>query len=142
IPVVAAALWAWPSSAHAQQTADASLRPVSQSPWNGPHRPLDLAFSATNVSSTALSDLSVELTILTPARSRSVYELSLRADATSTLFAYSFPEEGTLGAGQTRTFSIHHAMDDVAGRGETVIYPTRVELRSQDITVGKITVSP
>src|SRR5207248_1156539 len=64
------------------QTSAVAVRLVSQSAWNGPTRPLSLSFDATNTGTSALTNLSVVVTVLAPATSRSVYELSLRTDAT------------------------------------------------------------
>jgi hypothetical protein len=138
LALAAGATWSVLPVAAEAQTAPAAviLRLVSQSAWNGPRQPLALTFAATNTSATPYADLSVELIIWTPARSRTVYELSLHADATSTLFANSFPQPGTLEPGQTRTFSIHQPLDLLTARNETVIYPLRVELHSVDVPIG------
>ena len=136
LSVSAGALWGVSPAATAQTEPSAVLRLVSQSPWNGPGQRLELTFSATNTSAVPITNLSVELIILTPARSRTVYELSLRSDATSTLLANPFPQTGILQAAQTRTFSIRQPLDLLTSLNETVIYPLRVELRSQDTIVG------
>src|SRR5690349_20021674 len=103
---VAGALWFAPATAHAQTSPSVALRLVSQSVWNGPRRPLALSFSATNNSTEAYSQLSVQLILMFPARSRTTYELSLHSDPTSTLISSSYPQSGTLASGQTRTFPI------------------------------------
>src|SRR2546422_1663043 len=75
-----------PPRAVAQQPPNVGMSLLSQSPWNDPRHPLRLSFRATNLSDTALDSLSVELIIQAAARARSIYELSLKDDATSTLF--------------------------------------------------------
>ena len=125
-----------PSPAKAQERLDARLALVSQSPWNGPRRPLRLSFHAVNTSRLPLQDLSIALIILAPARSRSVYELSLASDATSVIFGSSLPQPGSLGAGRGRTFRVSLPLDVLTARGESLIYPLRVELRSRDEPVG------
>jgi hypothetical protein len=122
--------------ASAQDQPSVTLTLISQSAWTGARRPLDLSFQATNLSSTALQSLSVELLILAPARSRSLYELSIRSDPTPIISAYPFPQEDTLEPGQSRTFRIRQEMSQLAARGESALYPLRVELRSEDLPVG------
>lgn len=112
------------------------LRLRGQPPWNGPDRPLRLALSATNASSSRLQALSLVLSIQAPVRSRSVYELSLRADATALLDAELYPLPGALEPGQTRVVRLRHPLDLLAARGETAIYPLKVELLAGDTVVG------
>jgi hypothetical protein len=110
---------------------------VSQSAWTGQHRSLELSFQATNNSSLALGGLSVDVVVLAPARSRSLYELSLIKDATSVITGYPFPQSDTLEPGQSRIFTItQRDLSLLAQRGESALYPLRVELRSQDVPVG------
>jgi Family of unknown function (DUF6049) len=126
-------------SSSAALTADGVVaRLVSQPPWTGPDRPLTIAFRATNETEAPLADLSVVLSIFAPARSRSVYELSLRTEATPTLLATPFAQQGRLDPGATRVFSVRQTLQDLAGRGENALYPVKVELRSADTTVATI----
>jgi hypothetical protein len=122
----------------AQGPPRASLRLVSQSPWNDASRPLELSVSATNESTSPLESLKVVLIIHAPARSRSVYELSLTSDATSVLLAYPFPQEGVLDPGESREFSITQPLDVLQGLGESVIYPLSVELTSSDVPLATL----
>lgn len=133
----------FPSSPSEAQTGEQGvealpvlLRLRGQPPWNGPDRPLRLALSATNTSPSRLESLSLVLSIQAPARSRSVYELSLRADATAVLDAQLYPQEGALEPGQTRVFRLRHSLDLLAARGETAIYPLKVQLLAGDTVVG------
>lgn len=126
-----------PPTARAQDGA-VRVRLVSQPAWTAADRPLVLAFRATNGTGAPLTDLSVVLSIFAPARSRSVYELSLRAEATPTLLATPFAEEGGLDPGATRLFRVRQTLEDLAGRGENALYPVKVELRSADTTVATI----
>src|SRR5438093_10648578 len=107
------------SAATLRQTAPAvTLVLRAQSAWNGVDHPLELDFEATNASTTALDQLSVELSVEAPARSRSLYELSLSSDATPPILAFPFPQPGTLRPGQTRTFGIGPvSLADLAARG-------------------------
>jgi Family of unknown function (DUF6049) len=123
----------------AQGQPTAAMRLVFQSPWNGPHQPLRLSFQATNQSDTTMDGLSVVLSIHAPARSRSEYALSLRSDATTTIFTYPFPQTGVLLPGQTRTFKVRRLpLDVLTVKGETVLYPLVVQLLSGDTPVGTI----
>ncbi|MDQ3792058.1 MAG: hypothetical protein M3341_05330, partial [Actinomycetota bacterium] len=122
----------------AQETGEIILRLVSQSPWNGRARPLSLAVQATNTSSQVFEDLSVVLSIQAPARSRSVYELSLRADATSLLSAALIPQRGELQPGRARTFRLRQSVAELASRREDAIYPLKVQLLSGDAPVAEL----
>jgi Family of unknown function (DUF6049) len=122
--------------AMAQDEPSLSMTLLSQPAWTGQRRPLDLSFEATNTSSVSLDSLTVELLILAPARSRSLFELSIHSDPTPVIAAYPFPQQGTLEPGERRTFRIGQAMDQLVVRGESALYPLRVELRSRDVPVG------
>lgn len=123
--------------ARAQEPPSVVMALVSQPAWTGERRPLALSIQATNSSPIALDGLSVDIVVLAPARSRSLYELSLRSDATSVITGYPFPQEGTLEPGQSRTFQIEQRdLGVLVQRAESALYPLRVELRSQDIPVG------
>ncbi|HEY3210503.1 MAG TPA: DUF6049 family protein [Actinomycetota bacterium] len=122
--------------ANAQDQPSVTMTLLSQTAWTGQRRPLDLSFQATNNSAMDLKSLTVELLVLAPARSRSLYELSIRSDPTPVIAAYPFPQEGTLEPGQSRAFRVRQGMGQIAQRGESALYPLRVELRSQDVPVG------
>jgi len=120
-------------TATAQEAPTATIRLLSQSAWNGPHRPLSVRVEATNVSDVALEDLSIALTIAAPPLSRTAYSASLTEDATSPIFVSTFAQSGVLLPGQTREFSIKQALDVLSSRGVTAIYPLKVELRAKDV---------
>jgi hypothetical protein len=107
------------------QSNEVTVRLVAQSAWNGPKRPLSLSFDATNQGTATLDDLSVVVTVLAPATSRSVYELSLRTDATGVLFAYPTPQSGVLGPGETRRFLVRQDLDIPALEGDSALYPLK-----------------
>ncbi|MGH2554981.1 MAG: DUF6049 family protein [Actinomycetota bacterium] len=118
----------------AQETSSVALKLLSQSAWTGERRPLVLSLQATNTSPVALDGLSLDIVVLAPATSRSLYELSLSSDATSVITGYPFPQEGLLQPGQSRTFRAEQEdLGVLTQRGESALYPLRVELRSQDI---------
>src|SRR6266508_3836749 len=125
------------SQARAQGEPSVTMTLLSQPAWTGHRRPLDLSFQATNDSTVPLQSLTVELLVLAPARSRSLYELSIRSDVTSVITGYPFPQQGTLQPGQSRTFRIKQQdLGVLVQRGESALYPLRVELRSRDVAVG------
>ena len=124
--------------AFGQEPANVTMQLLSQSNWNGPGRPLALAIRTTNTSDQVMEGLSVVLSIHSPARSRSVYELSLRADATSLLSASLFPQRGVLDPGQTRTFRLRQSLGELASRQEDAVYPLKVQLLSGDTPVGEL----
>lgn len=126
-----------PLPAHAQQEAVA-LTLVSQSVWNGPDRPLNIVFRATNSTDRALDSLSVALTIEAQARSRSHYDLSLRAEATSPIFTYAFAQTGSIPAHGSKSFSIHQSLELLTARGVEGLYPLEIELRSDDLPIGSM----
>jgi hypothetical protein len=124
--------------ASAQVQTGVVLRMKSQSVWNGPGLPLKVLIRATNETEQTLDHLTVVLTIGGPVRSRSVYEESLTSDPTSQLFAYPFPQTGTLGPGESRVFLVRQPLDFLQTRGENVIYPLRLTLLAKDTPVATI----
>jgi hypothetical protein len=122
-----------PATAQEEQ-ASVTLRLRGQSAWAGPRRALTLSFAATNNTDTPLEDLSAVLRIQSPARSRSLYELSLEQDeATPLIEASSFPLVGVIAPGETRTFELRDPLDLLETRGETALYPLRVQLLAGDV---------
>jgi hypothetical protein len=125
-------------AAFGQTPPAVTMRLISQSPWNDADHSLAIAFEATNESETSLESLKVVLIIHAPARSRSLYELSLTQDATSVLAAYPYPEDGSLEPGESRTFDVVQPLDVLQALGESVIYPLQIQLTSEDAPVGTI----
>jgi len=137
--VLLAGAFAAPGSPHvlAQIAPSVQLMLVSQSAWNGVGRPLQISFQATNTSAAALVDLSVELIVGAPTTSRSLYELSLTQDP-APLIASPFPQRGTLAPGGTRAFRIDQSVNELSARGDSGLFPLKVELRSRDVAVGTL----
>ncbi|HJP66155.1 MAG TPA: DUF6049 family protein [Actinomycetota bacterium] len=121
-----------PGMARAAELPAVTLRLADQSPWNGPRRPLVVSFDATNNTDQPLQDLSVTVSIFSPARSRSLYELSLRQDATAVLSTVPYLFGGTLEPGQTRRFRIKEPLDQLGPLDETALFPVTVDFRSAD----------
>jgi hypothetical protein len=134
----------WPAQTPAlAQTPPPSLPPVTltlaaQPPWNSAARPLDVSLRATSQSQTALGSLSIALSIWSPARSRSVYELSMRADATNFLFGQTFLLNGSLNPGDTRTFRVRQDLRAVTALSETGLYPVKLVVMSGDTPVAEL----
>ena len=85
-----------PATAQDEQ-APVTLRLRQQSPWAGPSRAFNISFTATNNTEEPLQDLSALIVLRSPARSRSLYELSLEQDeATAQIDATPFPLTGTI----------------------------------------------
>ncbi len=104
-----------------------------QSPWNSPSQLLQVKVRVANPTATALTGVTVTLTIGFPATSRTVYEESLRDDPTGSLFTTTFTEEGPVPAGGTRAFVIRQRLDSVPGlSGPSALYPLRIDLRADD----------
>ena len=132
--MVLAAVWLPIPSALAQPAPQpaATLTLVSQSAWNSVSRPLDVVVQATNTAGAALDSLSIVLSIWSPARSRSAYELSLHGDATSNIFTFPFVQQGTLQPGQSRTFRLHQSLSTVPLLTDSALFPLKLALFSHD----------
>jgi hypothetical protein len=111
---------------------------AAQPAWNSPARPLDISVRATNQSATALGSLSIALSIWSPARSRSVYDLSLKADATNLIFGQTFLLNGSLNPGRSRTLRVHQNLRAVTALSETGLYPLKLVVMSGDTAVGTL----
>ena len=127
-----------PVPARGQVLPSVVVRLRAETPWVGMGRPLKISVAADNQGVATLANLSIELIVMAPARSRSAYELTVTSDPTPPLLLYSFPQEGTLEPGSTRSFGLTQAMDSLQARGEDALYPIRVEVRAQDQVVGAI----
>jgi len=136
--IIATAWHPAPALAQTQPAPAVALTLVGQSAWNAPGRPLDMTIRAVNHGDAPLQNLSIILSILAPARARSVYELSLRADATITIFTTSFQQEGSLAPEQTRNFRLRQPLGFLAARHETALYPVKVVLASGDAPVATL----
>ena len=135
---VIASLSNQPLPASAQESLDVTMTLASQSAQNGPSRPLELSVRVINRTEEDLRDLSLVLLILAPARARSIYEASLDQDVTPVILAFSFPLEGALHPGRTRTFAIKKELDELTRRAESALYPLKVQLLSGDRAVAEI----
>ncbi len=131
-----------PPAAAQTGTGDVSLVLVRQSPWNTPEQPLlRLGVRATNEGAEPLENLSLGITVFARVLSRTAYELSLRQDPDPPVIldAHTLLLRGTLNPGVTRTFLLPPTdISFLAERGETSIYPVKLDLRSDDLPVATI----
>ncbi len=121
------------SPAAAQTPSSVRMTLVTQTPWNSADQPmLDVQVQAENTGVTAVTDLSLGVTLWGPATSRSEYERSLVADPTSVgIVTETLSREGSIEAGATRTFQISLDLS-TAGLSATqsYVYPMKIDLRS------------
>ena len=128
-------------SAHAQDTASATLTLVSQTPWNTlEDHVLEVAIRADNAGATAAGDLTVGVTIGAAVHSRTVYETSLTDGPDLPIFATPFPEKGTLEPGGSRRFRATVDLSTIGGISpdDSLVYPMRVDLRSGGTQIGVV----
>ena len=133
-----AALVLPPAGVATAQAPDVAAHLVAQSAWNAPDKPLRMTVSVSNRTETAFEDLSVALTIEAPTQSRTAYEESLLAPATSPILTITTDREGSLGAGRTRRFQIIQPLDALTARGESALYPLEVQVRSADAPIATL----
>jgi hypothetical protein len=122
------------------QTSSVTMHLVRQSPWNTIEDPvLRISVDATNTGTSALQDLSIELTIGAHYDSRFEYDSSLDEGPTSG-FRTSHPCRGTLGSGATRTCRIKLDLSTTPGIDQTdsLVYPARLDLMSGDTVVASL----
>ena len=128
-------------SALTQVSGSASLTLVSQTPWNTLKDPeLEIAVRADNAGSDPFGDLTLGVTIGAAVRSRTAYETSLTEGPALPIFATTIPERGSLEPGTERRF--HTSIDLVTEGGvsssDSLVYPLRVDLRSDGVPVAAV----
>ena len=138
--LAAAVLLAGPApTAAAQDQPPVRLSLVSQSVYAAPGRPLDLRVAATNSTDEALGGLALKLWVYPSARSRSEFDESLRFETVSPLHVSTFAVPGALEPGETRRLPPIEARLPILGElGEHALYPIKVELTSQNLTVAEL----
>ncbi len=107
-----------------------SMSLVSETAWNSLARPLKIAVSVTNRSPTPLRNLALVLTIEARASARSVYQLSVRQDATAVLHSFVFTKPGAVRPDAPRIFSIRQSLKRLALVSDNGIYPLQIQLLS------------
>jgi hypothetical protein len=125
--------------AAAQDVPPVRLTLVKQSAYTTPERPLSIQVSATNDTGEAIPDLALRLWVYPSARSRSEYDEALRFEALSPLQVDTFAVNGALEAGQTRALpTIEARLPILEGLGENALYPIKVELTSENLTIAEM----
>ncbi len=104
-----------------------SMSLVSETAWNSLARPLKIAVSVTNRSPTPLRNLALVLTIEARASARSVYQLSVRQDATAVLHSFVFTKPGAVRPDAPRIFSIRQSLKRLALVSDNGIYPLQIQ---------------
>lgn len=125
----------------AQEPGSVQLTLVRQSPWNTPKQPtLEIEVQAQNAGEVALEQLSIGMTLGSPVRSRTAYELSLANDPAVPIHAEVRPREDPLEPGAVRRFAVDLDLSSLPGisRTQSLIYPLKVDLRSGGIPVAAL----
>lgn len=122
--------------AQEQNAAPVQLTLVDQTTFATPKHGLRLSVEATNPGSESIGALEMTLTIYNPARSRSEYEQGLQADPQVPADVHTFPVNGTLDPGASRTLAIQTRLPDLAARAESALHPMKIQLTSEFVEVG------
>jgi hypothetical protein len=156
-PLVLVLVWllalpAPPSSA--QEVPSIRLTMLSQTPWNcptgsGPKTPpaafscpagreLTVRFRAENLGTERLGELTIGVTLYSRILSRSAYESSLVTDPPSVIDAVPLPRDGGLDPEAARDFEVTLPLASGIDPEQSGVYPLKVDLRSQDVSVAEL----
>ena len=136
--IVALFLLLMPQPVAAQDEPPVRLTLLRQTASATPDRPVRLQVAATNSTEEAIPDLALKLWVYPSARSRSEFDEALRFEAVSPLHVGTFGIEGALEAGSTRTLPpIEARLPILRDLGENALYPIKVELTSQNLTIAE-----
>jgi hypothetical protein len=136
--ILALFLLLMPQPVTAQDEPPVRLTLLRQTASATPDRPVRLQVAATNSTEEAIPDLALKLWVYPSARSRSEYDQALRFEAVSPLHVGTFGIEGALEAGSTRTLPpIEARLPILRDLGENALYPIKVELTSQNLTIAE-----
>ncbi len=130
-----------PAAAQDDPAPPVELRLLEQTAWNGPQRGqrvLTVRVRAQNDGEEDLGRLTLAMTIFAPARGRLEYEESLSGDATAEIDTDPREQPGPLPAGGSREFEVVKTLNELIDRGDTAVYPMKLELRSDDVPVATI----
>ena len=140
--LVCALLFPGPTAA-AQAPTGVTLTLSAQTPYASPEHPLlHISVHVRNTSDQRFGDLSVEVTVGQPIRSRDQYESSLReGPGAIPLVARPFPEKGTLDPQRGRTFAVALDLSAIPGvdPGDSLVYPAQVDVRSGGVPLAALT---
>src|SRR3954464_976081 len=124
---------------------DVSVRLLGMAPWLTPQdTDLGLHVLATNLGPGPARDLTFNLTLFTPSRTRNQYEESLHRDPVGALDLYAnFVNLGVLKAGASVDLQFSEDIVQTVGsilaeKNETAIYPMNIDVRSGDRATGSL----
>jgi hypothetical protein len=139
---LAAATLLVPTAPADAQEPTVAARLLAQTSFTTSESPeLTIAFQAENVGDEAFDELSVGFIIGPQITSRVQFEESLVDGPAGTLiFVDTFSQEGSLGPGTSREFSVTVDLDDIDGVSafDSLVYPSRVDLRSEGTPIASI----
>jgi len=115
-----------PAGAQEQDAVPVRLTLVDQTTFATPRQSLRLSVEATSPGSEPIGTLEMTLTIYNPARSRSEYEQGLQADPQVPADVHTFPVNGTLDPGASRTLAIQTRLPNLAARAESALHPMKL----------------
>lgn len=125
--------------AASQDQGPVRLTLLKQTAYTSPDQPLRFQVAATNASDEALPDLAIKLWVYPSARSRSEYDEALRFESVSPLHVSTFAVREPLEAGATRRLpAIEVSLPILRDLGENALYPVKIELTSQNLTVAEL----
>lgn len=125
-----------PAGAQEQDAVPVRLTLVDQTTFATPKQSLRLSVEGTNPGSEPIGTLEMTLTIYNPARSRSEYEQGLQADPQVPADVHTFPVNGTLDPGTSRTLAIQTRLPNLAARAESALHPMKIQLTSEGVEIG------
>jgi hypothetical protein len=125
-----------PAGAQEQDAVPVRLTLVDQTTFATPRQSLRLSVEATSPGSEPIGTLEMTLTIYNPARSRSEYEQGLQADPQVPADVHTFPVNGTLDPGASRTLAIQTRLPNLAARAESALHPMKIQLTSEGVEIG------
>jgi Glycosyl hydrolase family 57 len=124
-----------PARRAASQEPPLRLRLLEQTPaWNDPDHPtMVVRFRAENTGTQTYDDLSVGVTLWSPALSRTAFEEAMNGDVpgAAVLLGQTLPRDGALAPGDSREFAITIALPLAQlSSTQSLVYPLTIDLRS------------
>jgi hypothetical protein len=98
---------------------------------------LRLTLLAANQGEVDYADLQLELWLYDPARSRTAYGAGLEQEAPTGVFLVApLPVDEPLLQGESLTIKVDREMPELAARAENALYPMKLQLESNGVTIG------
>jgi hypothetical protein len=131
LAAIAAASFLLPATAARAQAPQVRLRLERQTPWVTTTAPLlEIDLAATSRDEGAIGDLSITLAIGPAVRTRTEFDRTLQEGPPFTVFARTFPIEGELQPGSTRTLRVRMDTSAILTDADSLVYPSSVSLLS------------